>query len=374
VKIAVNCLPFRRELAGTSRYALNTIRWLLTNDQSNEYVIFSTKEFAVNIEEYLPNMQYTLVICPIMAEHFYVRIIWEQCVFPLQMVLNRVDILFAPSLSAPVFSRVRRVIVIHDMVAFYFGSRYSKLRKWYIRFITHCLLEKAERVITVSQHSMNDIAKYSKKNISKVSVIYEGVEEKFHVINDYEVLRHCREKYKLPEKIILYVGMLEPGKNIYRLIRAYGKIYKNIHEKLVIAGKKGWAFHDIFELVKKLDLEKNVVFTGYVDDEDLPALFNCASIFVYPSLYEGFGLPCLEAMACGIPVIASEVTSLPEVVGDAAVLVNPKNDGAIALAMKELVDNKQLREEKQRKGFERIKMFSWKKNTQKLLQIFDEIK
>lgn len=374
MKIAVNCLPFRRELAGTSRYALNTMRWLLANDNSNEYIIFSTKEFAVNIERYLPNMRYTLNICHFDAERFYVRILWEQCVLPLQLILNKVDILFAPSLSAPIFSSVRCVIVIHDMVAFYFGSRYSRLRKWYIRFMTHCLLEKAERIITVSQHSMNDIAKYSKKNVSKLSVIYEGVEDKFHVIDDRELLRCCREKYNLPEKFILYVGMLEPGKNLHRLIRAYGAIYKNIQEKLVISGKKGWAFNDIFELVKELGLEKNVLFTGYVDDEDLPALFNCARIFVYPSLYEGFGLPCLEAMACGVPVITSGVTSLPEVVGDAAVLVNPQNEDSIASAIKELIESERLREEKQGKGFERIKIFSWKKNTQKLLQVFAEIK
>lgn len=374
MKIAVNCLPFRGELAGTSRYALNTMRWLLANDQSNDYIIFSTKEFAVNIEEYLPNMRYTISVCPFKAERFCVRILWEQCVLPVQLILNKVDILFAPSLSAPVFSGVRCVVVIHDMVAFYFGSRYGKLRKCYIRLLTRCLLEKAERIVTVSQHSMNDIAKHSKKSVSKLSVVYEGVEDKFRVIDDPSVLMCCREKYKLPERFVLYVGMLEPGKNIYRLIRAYSGIYKTIREKLVIAGKKGWAYSEIFELVKELGIEKEVLFTGYVDDKDLPALFNCASVFVYPSLYEGFGLPCLEAMACGVPVITSGVTSLPEVVGDAAVLVDPQNEESIALAIKELVGSEHLREEKQKKGFERIKMFSWEKSTQKLLQVFGEIK
>jgi glycosyltransferase involved in cell wall biosynthesis len=203
--------------------------------------------------------------------------------------------------------------------------------------------------------------------------VYEAAQNNFKRIQVHKILNSIKQKYHLPDRFILFVGTLEPRKNIIRLLEAYARIKDKLPHKLVIAGTKGWLYQPIFEAVKRLSLRNNVIFLGYVDDGNLPALYNLADLFVYPSIYEGFGLPVLEAMACGIPVITSNVSSLPEVAGDAAVLVDPYNVKELAGAMKHVLTNASLRKQVINKGFQQAKNFSWKKCARETLKVYEEV-
>lgn len=218
-----------------------------------------------------------------------------------------------------------------------------------------------------------DIIRYFKIPENKIKVIYLGVDEDYKPLSETEI-RKVRQKYHLNYPFILYVGSLISHKNIPTLIKAFYKLKKyGLPHKLVITGKRGWKYKNIFEIISKLNLQKDVVFTGYVQREDLPALYNAADLFVYPSLYEGFGLPPLEAMACGTPVITSNTSSLPEVVGNAGIMVDPYDIDGLAKAMYEVLTNEGLRAELRKRGLERAKMFSWKKTAEETLNVYKGI-
>ena len=202
-------------------------------------------------------------------------------------------------------------------------------------------------------------------------MVHLGVESRFRPINNVE---DFRLKNNLPSKMILNVGTLEPRKNVVSLIKAFEKLKQKGYKdyKLVIAGEKGWLYKQIFKEVEHRDLKKEILFLGVVKDEDLPMLYNCADMFVYPSLYEGFGLPPLEAMACGIPVITSNTSSLPEVIGDAGIMVDPGDVNSLCEAMYNVLTDKELRCQMSKKGLKRAKLFSWEKAANEILEIYDD--
>lgn len=238
-------------------------------------------------------------------------------------------------------------------------------------------VNRADKIITITESSKKDIIKFLDINPSKIEVIYCGVDydtfnKSFLVDEKYKV----RNKYNLPEGYILYMGTLEPRKNIDSIIEAFALIKKqkdfdNI--KLVIAGKKGWLFEDIFNLVDKLNLKDQVIFTDYVDERDKPIIYNMATLFVFPSLYEGFGIPVLEAMASSVPVITSNVSSLPEVAGDAAILVNPKDIEGIAKNMIKILSDDDFKNELVRKGHIQAQKFTWEASAEKLYNVYKEV-
>ncbi len=233
-------------------------------------------------------------------------------------------------------------------------------------------IKRADIIVADSHSTKRDIINYFGIKEEKIKVVYPGVESRFRPIRNVE---EYRLKNNLPSKMILNVGTLEPRKNVVTLIRAFKKLkelgFKNY--KLVIAGDKGWLYKQIFDEIKSSDLQKEVLFLGIVGDEDLPMLYNCADIFVYPSLYEGFGLPPLEAMACGIPVITSNTSSLPEVIDNAGIMVDPDDVNSLCEAMYNVLKDKELWHNMSNKGLERSKLFSWKGTAKKILEIYDEV-
>jgi len=234
-------------------------------------------------------------------------------------------------------------------------------------------LKTADKIITVSNSTKNDLMNHFNIPKEKIRVIFEAADEKFKSLNNKET-KEVKYKYHLNFPFILYVGGLAVHKNIPALIKAFYKVKKKgIQHKLVITGTKRWKYKEIFETIDKLDLQNDVVFTGYVSDEDLPALYNAADLFVYPSIYEGFGLPPLEAMACGTPVITSNTSSLPEVVGDAGIMVDPYDVNGLADAMHEVLANEGLRANMIKNGLERAKMFSWEKCARETLKVYEEV-
>ena len=230
-----------------------------------------------------------------------------------------------------------------------------------------------DKIIAISENTKNDLINLYRIAPERIKVIYVAADEVYRPMENPERTAHIRQKYTLPDRFILFVGVIEPRKNIVRLIKAYNQIKGKIQQKLIIVGKKGWLYEDVFKTVDRLSLNQDVNFLGYVPKEDLAFLYTACDLFIYPSLYEGFGLPPLEAMACGAPVISSNTSSLPEVVGDAGILVTPTSTEELSAAMYKVLTDENLRNEMKLKGLERAKLFSWKKTAQETIKIYEEI-
>jgi glycosyltransferase involved in cell wall biosynthesis len=267
------------------------------------------------------------------------------------------------------------VTTIHDMSHRVYPHYHPRRRVLLLRAFEN-RLRKADRIITDSQHARGEIVELLRIPEDRVRVIYLGASLEYRPLYMSQVKRkELQIKYNLPERFLLYVGTIEPRKNLERLIEAY-YLYKgeepNSELKLVLAGGKGWLYEGILTRVQELHLEKDIVFTGYVDGEDLPFLYNMAVAFIYPSLYEGFGLPPLEAMSCGTPVISSNTSSIPEVVGEAGILVDPYQVNDLAAAIYKVAGSVSLQNELSQKGLERAQLFSWKKCAEETLQVYRE--
>jgi len=256
-----------------------------------------------------------------------------------------------------------------------FSEKFRFSDRIYMRALIELAIDKVDGIVTVSNFSKSEIIRFLTLEEHRIKVISPAADPQFKPINDPEHLCEVRKKYSLPEKFILFVGALEPRKNIVNLLLAYDavrkkKAYTNV--KLVIVGRKGWKYAEIFQIVKQFRMQ-DVLFTGYIPQEDLPAVYNLADVFVYPSFFEGFGMPPLEAMACGVPVITSNRSSLPEVVGDAALTINPYDHLELAEKIMQVLDDRDLAWHLIRSGLRRARNFTWEKAAKSLLSFFNEI-
>jgi glycosyltransferase involved in cell wall biosynthesis len=280
-----------------------------------------------------------------------------------------VDLFHATEHLLPRFSSVRTVFTLHDLIFLFHPETHKPLNRWFLTLMMPRFLRAADAVIAVSECTKRDAVRFYGIPEEKITVIYEGVNPRFRPASP-ETIAAVRARYGLPEHFILYVGTIEPRKNLTALLEAFHHLLATHDLRLVIVGKKGWLYEGFFRRLRELGLEDRVIFTGYVPDEDLPAIYSAADLFVFPSLYEGFGLPVLEAMACGTPVICSNTSSLPEVAGDAALLVDPTDVRALAGAMERALTDEHLRSELMAKGLERARWFTWEKAAAKTLEVY----
>ena len=260
----------------------------------------------------------------------------------------------------PPFASGKRVSVVYDMVARAYPETMDFRTRILLGTTLRSSIKRADRIVTISEAAKSEIIKYYNTDADRISVMPMGVEEGY--CPQTEGLNDIKLKYGIDGAYLMYLGTLEPRKNIETLIRAYALLKKRISApKLVIAGKKGWAYEGIFKLTKELELESDVIFTGYLERSEIPVLLTGAEAFVFPSVYEGFGMPPLEAMACGCPVITSNVSALPEVAGDAGLLCDPKSPEEFAAAMERVCTDKALAKSMSEKGLERAKSYTWKR-------------
>ena len=261
----------------------------------------------------------------------------------------------------------RQLVFIHDVIPLMFPECYYKHTVYYYRLSRATNLNSYDRIIVNSETTKKDLIMHLGVPEERILVTLLGRDERFVPIDDTSRSQVVREKYSLPESYLLFAGTLEPRKNISRLLEAFAQGRTRDVLKLVITGKKGWLYKEIFEKVKRLNLEERVMFTGFVDDDDLPYLYSMARLFVYPSLYEGFGLPVLEAMSCGVPVITSNVSSMREVVGEAAVLVDPVEVEALAQSIDEVALSDSTHDRLCQASLVRAKEFTWERTARQTL-------
>lgn len=362
---------------GIEYYTYHLINHLAMIDQNNEYILWLGGTFRrLNVPSDVLklkklNVKFRINRCPgkfinFLQDH-YPR-------FPLvEFCIGKVDVFHSTEfLSLPQMTG-KKVITIHDLT-------FIKEPNWVPEGTFNKMkgiakfAEGADLIIADSLSTKNDIIEMLKIPEDKIRAIHLGVDKIFRAIDNSDLIHRIMEKYQLRSSYILYVGSLHRRKNLVRLIEAFYQLQQDtkIDCQLVLAGAKFWKSEETFKKVHELGLESRVIFTGYISEEDLIALMNGASVFTFVSLYEGFGLPPLEAMACGTPVIASNTSSLPEVVGDAGILVDPYNIDEIAQAIHDVLNSEALRAQMRRKGFERAKNFSWEKTARETLEAYEE--
>ena len=268
------------------------------------------------------------------------------------------------------FRHLPTVLTVHDLIFRHLPQHHKRLNRWYLNLAMPLYVRRATHLIAVSEATRRDLMAAYGVPAEKITVIYEAADPRFGPRDALEQ-QTIRANYGLPPAYFLYLGTIEPRKNLLRLLRAWEPLYlAGKAPPLVIVGKRGWLSDPFFEAVKRSPARKGLILTGYVLDDDLPALIAAATAFVFPSLYEGFGLPPLEAMACGTPVLCSDRSSLPEVVGDAALLFDPTDEEAIRAAMRHIWADEALRAELRRRGLERAKRFSWRRTAETTLQLY----
>ena len=300
----------------------------------------------------------------------------EQVSIPFALARARVDLFHAPHYVVSPLTRCPYVVTIHDCIHLRFPEYLpNRMAYTYALAMMRMAARRARRVLTVSEASKQDILHYLQVPAEKVEVIYNALDERLAVAPSAEDIDRVRQRFLLTSPFVLYAGNIKPHKNIDRLIEAFSLLRKAGREdlKLVIIGDEISKYPRLRRLVHRLQLDRQVRFLGFVPDATLAALYGLASVFVFPSLYEGFGLPPLEAMAFGTPVVTSNVSSLPEVVGDAALLIDPLSPVEISSAIGRVLDDDALRAELVRRGHERVKTFSWARSVKRIREVYDEL-
>src|SRR3989338_8053121 len=356
--------------AGVSCYTRNLLNELNILSGQGQFLIFKISEErnAINkinkkpgISRFFRAVKHTL---------------WEQLYLPFLLFARGASVFHSPAFVCPIIKTCPTIVTIHDMAYFLYPDKFVCTYRFYLKFWIPLSVRTADKIITDSACSKKDIVRLLKIPESKVEVVYLGKDAKFRPITDTALLEDYKRANELPDNFMLYVGTLEPRKNITGLFKAY-RIFKNkrlnLEYNLIIAGEKGWMWAEIFNMVEELGLKDSTKFLCYISDNDLPLLYNSARLFVYPSLYEGFGLPPLEAMACGIPVITSNNSSLPEIVSGAGIMVDPYDSDALAQAMSEVLTNKRQYETMVENGLKKAKEFSWKNTADKTIGIYQEL-
>jgi glycosyltransferase involved in cell wall biosynthesis len=359
--------------AGISRYIRNLISHMLIVEAKHDFTVFlgdgNLPADWRNANQLHPVISRLPTVKP------SVRIAWEQLVQPWEAGRRRIDVLHSMGYVQPFVCPCPSVVTVYDLSFMVHPEAFNRPNQFYLSSFTKRSVRQAKRIIAISEHTKNDLVELMHVPAEKIDVIYPGVESSFSVIADQAQLERFRRERGLPEHFVLFFGTLEPRKGADKLIEAFGRLKKefNLPHSLVLGGAKGWLYDSIFARVKELQLEDSVQFVGYVRQEEQPLWYNCADLFVYPSLYEGFGFPPLEAMACGTPVITTRVSSLPEVVGDAAMLIEPGDATGLFQAMAAVLSDENRMKQMSEAGLARKKAFSWQQAAQMTLATYQAV-
>lgn len=302
---------------------------------------------------------------------------WTQFALSVKLTFGpKPDVFFSPAHYGPRFSLVPYVVTIHDLSYLHFPELFKKNDLYQLTSWSKYSIKNSKHIIAVSQSTKDDIVKNYKVSPSKITVIYEGYDNVRFKPQPKNTVNKIKKKYKIIGDYVIFVGTLQPRKNIECLIEAFREVIFNSQLStlnLVVVGKKGWLYDSIFQKVKDLDLVDKVIFTDFVKDADLPALISGAKVYVNPSLWEGFGIPPVEAQACGVPVAVSATSSLPEIAGNSAVLVDPASVDSIAKGIQKVITDKKLRDKLVERGFQNIKRFSWEKCANQTLKVLSKV-
>lgn len=363
MRIGMKVSPLAVLRAGIPNYINNLLSALGEVDRDNEYFLYTGRPLPMELG--LPgNFRLRRVSFPSPRLQ-----LWYQIGLPLRMKRDRLDLFHDPVYPLPFRLPVPGVITVHDLSNYTHPGVHS-LRSAVAGRLFPRHLRKARRIITDSRYTASRLKDFFPWTEDRITVVHLGVSESFRRVEDGGVLRSVAERYRLPSRFMLFLGTVEPRKNLDRLLAAFAGCAGEIPHSLVIAGGLGWKYEKLLHRISSHPVSDRISLTGFVREEDLPALLSMAEFLVYPSLLEGFGLPILEAMACGTPVMTSDVSSMPEIAGDAAYLVSPVSVESIAAGLRRLAADEGLREELARRGPERASCFSWRRTAEQTLEVY----
>ena len=364
MRIGVDARLMYYQPAGISRYTWHLLQALAELDSEDEFIVFQQRNHKASLIQQA-NFRRATLYAPV-----HHRL--EQSVLLAELMRFRLDLLHSTDFIPPLYSPVRSVITVHDLAFLHYPHFLTATSAAYYGQIDKAV-SHAAHVIVPSEHTKQDLIAQLGVPGDRVSVIYEAANPLFRPLPVSATRQRVCVQYDLPERFVLAVGTIEPRKNINGLLHAFAHLrqkYAIGDVALAIAGSKGWLYEETLDLIDKLGIGKDVRLLGRVPDEELHQLYVASRCLIHPAYYEGFGLPPLEAMACGTPTIVSNVSSLPEVVGDAALLVNPHDTEEMAVAMHRLLNDDDLHAELSEKGLQRARVFSWQRAAQRTLEVY----
>lgn len=379
MKIGINALFFRFPASGSGQYLTHLLAALTEIDQENEYVLLGPQPLP---HASLPPLAFPYRVEPVPGivarnENFE-KVLWEQLTGPAAARKAGVDVFHVPHFAPPLFPRTPTVVTIHDVIPLRLPAYQPDAKvKAYMSLVARAA-HSATLILTVSQHAKQDMVDALKLPPERIRVIYEAAGDEYKPVTDTARLAEARKRYGVGKRYILYLGGLDSRKNVPQLVRAFAHLYKQLSDnelQLLIAGdpdkQTGSLFPDPRPIAAELGVTEQIVYR-YIEEEDKPVMYSGASLFVFPSLYEGFGLTPLEAMSCGTPVVCSNRTSLPEVVGDTALLINPQETHEMVEAMYRILTDDELRANLRGRSLERATQFSWRKTARETLAAYEE--
>jgi len=369
MRIGVMLRHYEQHEGGVKHYTKMLLPLLFSLGSKHQFVLIyqnpklrGTYARYPNVEELVAQMPGTFL--------------WDQFAVPWVTRDKGLDIIFNPKFTIPFFTRCKTIFVLHGSEWFVIPDVFP----WYDQLYTNRLVplycRHADAFICVAEAVKTDAVKYVQADPDKIFTVHNGIDPRqFYFVDDRKHLQAVRVKYQLPEKYIVWVGQIVSRKNVKRLLQAFAQIAPEIPHDLVIAGEQRFGAKDKEELavIKELGIEQRVRFIGWVSHDDLPAIYRLADLFPFPSLYEGFGIPLVEAMACGCPIVTANTCAPPEVVAGAALLVDPYDVAAIAEAMRTMLRDTDLREKLVARGLQRAKDFSWEKCARQVLDVLDSV-
>lgn len=370
MRIAIDAHSIGTRLGGNESYAANLIEALAQIDSVNHYTLYVTTAEAIDrYQQRWPNFL-------VRSTRPHTPLIRIPLTLSAELRKNPVDVLHV-QFTAPPFCPCPVVVSVHDLSFEHLPQTFHRRSRTQLRLTVRHSVRRAARVLTLSEHTRNDVMATYGIARPMIEVIPIAASPKFEPVLDDKELQRVRHIYRITSDYILSVGSIQPRKNLVRLVRSYtllrDKLGADKLPKLVFVGKRAWLYDETLRALEDASLGDSVILTGYVPESDLPALYTGATCFVYPSIFEGFGLPPLEAMQCGTPVIIGNRTSLPEVVGDAALAVDPFDVNAIAAAIEQILYKPALRDKLRVRGLERAKMFDWQETARRTLSVYEQV-
>jgi glycosyltransferase involved in cell wall biosynthesis len=372
-RICIDVSPTVHRKAGLGRYVRELVPALMNGDTAYDYCLFYHHPSRAQVPpSFAAIPAFTVSLAP--KPWRMSVLLAERLGIPMDRIVPGIDLFHSTEHLLPPFRSVATVFTLHDLIPQLFPEFHLPLNRWFLNAAFPRFLKRADAIIAVSECTRRDAMRLYGVPEERITVVTEGVDPRFRAGIRDERRQEVRARYALPEHYILYVGTIEPRKNLIRLVDAFRALRAGgFPHRLVLVGARGWLDQPVFDHIAELGLEEQVIRPGFVSDDDLPAVYSAADLFVFPSLYEGFGLPPLEALASGVPTVASNTSSIPEVVGDAALTVPPEDTAALAEAMRRALTDDDLRALLSDRGPAQAAQFTWQKAAAQTRAVYDRV-
>lgn len=370
MKIGIDLTPLPSNPVGAGTYMIQLVRALVALPTEHQFVLFSQQRGKKAVGD-LPSDRAAWVITP--DRDPAARLIWEQLRLPNLVRSSGIQLLHSLHYTRPFLLPCHSIVTFHDMTFFLFPEMHTRSKRLFFPRAIRFSAKHSDSIIAVSDSTRRDAIRILNLPPERIVAVPNGIDQVFRPVADRQSLQECKRKYGLPDEFILYLGLIEPRKNVPLLLDAYAHLsrQKSI-PPLVLAGRRGWMVDEVFRLIDELQLKDKILLPGYIDSDDLPLIYNLASIFVYPSTYEGFGFPPLEAMACGTPVITTAVSAMLDYVGEAGLLVPPQDEQALTSALDRLLSDPVLRERLTKEGPAHAAPFTWERTARETMNIYEK--